>query len=327
MNDQKVSHCHFSLLRPYLSFTLWGAARLARSRADLPSKDDSGSLLAETWEVSTIKNKASYLNNGMPLNSKITFPYLVKWIDTKDYLSVQVHPDNEYAQKNEGKLGKKECWLIKETHSDQASVYVGFKEGVTKELFETYLEQERDLSPLLMKYDVRPGDFFDIRPGTIHAIGPDVTLLEIQQSSDVTYRVWDWGRVDSLGNKRELHVHEALDVLDFSPSQSKIQHMNIFDSLDSFQSGELCQFDDFSMRHFILNNSKSLHLEMKENDVLVVFDGILKIQSNDHKKSSLCQAPHAYFCEREISPSPVLITSENIHRQESVFFILTVKKS
>lgn len=141
------------------------------------------------------------------------FPLLLKLIDARESLSVQVHPDNEYAFKHEGgKLGKTEAWLILETPENGGELVYGIQPGVTMKILQEACKPEGDVRPLLRRVQVRPGDVCYIPAGCVHAIGAGVTLYEIQESSDLTYRFYDWDRVDANGNRRELHLEKALDV-------------------------------------------------------------------------------------------------------------------
>ena len=142
------------------------------------------------------------------------FPLLIKIIDAKRDLSIQVHPSDDYAIANYGKLGKTEMWYILESEED-AFIYLGFNDDYPKEVVEKALN-EGTITELLNKVFVHPGDFYSIPSGTIHAIGKGVTLYEIQENSDLTFRLYDFDRVDKDGNKRELHIDEALAVLDYS---------------------------------------------------------------------------------------------------------------
>ena len=144
------------------------------------------------------------------------FPLLLKLIDATDTLSVQVHPGDAYAAEHEGgKLGKTEAWLILDAPEGAELVY-GIQPGVTLEELRAACEQGAAVEPLLRRVQVRAGDVCFIPSGCVHAIGAGITLYEIQQSSDITYRFYDWDRVDAHGNRRELHLDKALDVTDLS---------------------------------------------------------------------------------------------------------------
>lgn len=139
---------------------------------------------------------------------------LIKLIDSAQSLSIQVHPSDEYALKYENSLGKTEMWIILDA-KEGSHINLGFNQDVKKEEFPELIKDDSILS-YLNKIYVKPGDIYLIKPGTIHAIGEGITLLEIQESSKLTYRVYDFNRIDKNGNKRELHVSKAMDVLNFS---------------------------------------------------------------------------------------------------------------
>lgn len=147
---------------------------------------------------------------------------LIKLIDSAQSLSIQVHPSDEYALKYENSLGKTEIWIILDA-KEGSHINLGFNQNVKKEDFPELIKDDSILS-YLNKIYVKPGDIYLIKPGTIHAIGEGITLLEIQESSKLTYRVYDFNRIDKNGNKRELHVSKAMDVLNFS--KLYIQNLN-----------------------------------------------------------------------------------------------------
>ena len=140
------------------------------------------------------------------------FPILIKLIDAKKALSIQVHPDDSYALSKEGQYGKTEMWIVLEREKD-AFLYFGFQKEYTEDEIRKAIEEEKFPS-LLCKVLVNPGDVFFIPAGTVHAIGSGIVLAEVQQNSNLTYRVYDYGRKDALGNTRELHVEKALKVMD-----------------------------------------------------------------------------------------------------------------
>jgi mannose-6-phosphate isomerase len=226
-------------LRPSLQQKIWGGERLKGLKNSQLAK------LGESWEVSIHPDGQSVLEDGRRLGEVVSeneIPYLVKFIDTSDVLSVQVHPDNEYAARVENTKGKMECWLILDAGAD-AELFLGFNEGVNLEEFKQASLDKKDLTPYLKKYNPKPFDFFFVPPGTIHAIGKDVFLLEVQQSSGITYRVWDWNRVDENGKSRELHPTKAFEVLKLETPQTYIPANEILDIQSS-----LLVTDDFSFR-------------------------------------------------------------------------------
>ena len=204
--------------------TPWGGEKLrtvyGKPIAEVPT--------GESLEVSCIPGLESTDDVGVKLPDLIakygarfagkyageTFPLLLKFIDAAESLSVQVHPDDVYAGANEnGKLGKTEAWLILDAPEGSQLVY-GIKNGTNLAELRTACEAGAAVEPLLRKVDVKPGDVCFIPAGCVHAIGAGIMLYEIQQSSDVTYRFYDWDRVDKNGNRRELHIDKALDVTD-----------------------------------------------------------------------------------------------------------------
>ena len=206
--------------------TPWGGEKLrtvyGKPIAEVPT--------GESLEVSCIPGLESTDDTGVKLPELIakygarfagkyaeeTFPLLLKFIDAAESLSVQVHPDDAYANAHEnGKLGKTEAWLILDAPEGSQLVY-GIKGGTTMAELRTACEAGAAVETLLRKVDVKPGDVCFIPAGCVHAIGAGIMLYEIQQSSDVTYRFYDWDRVDKHGNRRELHIDKALDVTDLN---------------------------------------------------------------------------------------------------------------
>lgn len=222
-------------LRPSYKDYLWGGHRLVEKY----NKEFDGDILAESWELSCHPDGPSYIVNGsyagktlqeyIDLEGKKVlgnncqkfeeFPILAKFIDAKDNLSIQVHPDNEYALKNEGQYGKTEMWYIMDCE-EGAFLYYGFKKEVSKEEFEERIKTDT-LLEVLNAVPVHKGDVLFIEAGTIHAIGKGIVIAEIQQNSNVTYRVYDFGRVGKDGKKRELHIDKAVEVTNRVPISRK----------------------------------------------------------------------------------------------------------
>lgn len=213
-------------LKPGTKDYLWGGRRLI----DEFFKEGEGNILAETWELSCHEDGLSYIENGefkgkslrdfINMKGKTVlgencekfdrFPILVKFIDAKDDLSIQVHPDDEYALKNEGEYGKTEMWYVVDA-GENAFLYYGFKKKLSKEEFRESIENNTLLETLNKIY-VKKGDVFFIEAGTIHAIGKDILVAEIQQNSNITYRVYDFARVGKDGRLRQLHTDKAVEV-------------------------------------------------------------------------------------------------------------------
>ena len=218
-------------LKPSCKDYLWGGHRLVEEYG----KEYDGDVLAETWELSCHPDGPSYIMNGKYAGKTLQqyidaegkevlgthcrrfrdFPILTKFIDARDNLSIQVHPDNRYALKNEGQYGKTEMWYVMDAGKD-AFLYYGFKKEISKEEFEERIQNDT-LLEVLNAVPVQKGDVLFIESGTIHAIGKDILIAEIQQNSNVTYRVYDYGRVGKDGKKRDLHIEKALAVTNRVP--------------------------------------------------------------------------------------------------------------
>ena len=186
--------------------------------------------VSECWELSVRDNDSSIIASGKDKGKLLSevinkedigpvmdrfpyFPLLIKLIDAKENLSIQVHPSDDYALKYENSFGKSEMWHI--ISADESSgLYVGLNKDYSKEDIKKALE-EGTILECLNFFKVKPGDTFVINPGTIHAIGKGVRLIEIQQNSNLTYRLYDYNRRDSNGNPRELHINKALEVINY----------------------------------------------------------------------------------------------------------------
>lgn len=206
-------------LYPACKSIIWGGDKLKQYYG----KKTDANPLAETWELSFHKDGLTCLADGTPLSSVATeadlgenckgfsfFPVLVKLIDANAKLSVQVHPADEYALKHENSLGKTEMWYIVDA-DEGAGIYLGFKENLTREEFENAIAN-KTLTDYLQFIPVKAGECYFIPAGTIHAICEGCLICEIQQNSNITYRVYDYGRKGADGKERELHVAKALDV-------------------------------------------------------------------------------------------------------------------
>jgi mannose-6-phosphate isomerase len=205
-------------LRLYPAFKdyVWGGKRLMEKYEDvrLPR-------IAEAWVASAHKDGESISEDGRTLSEilkpveKTETPILIKLIDAKNNLSVQVHPDDDYAYKNENSPGKTEMWYILDA-DEGAGIYYGFKNEITKEDLLKSIENEA-LTELLRFVPVKKGQSYFIPAGTVHAIGAGLLIAEIQQCSNITYRVYDYGRVDDKGLPRPLHIEKALEVASLCP--------------------------------------------------------------------------------------------------------------
>lgn len=250
-------------LTPSIHRTIWGGKKLEHLK-NLPQLDGADPY-GETWEISILP-KGPSLCGGVKfeINESIEeLPYMVKLIDTGAALSIQVHPDDEYARLHENSSGKAECYVILEAEKN-AILYLGMKPGVTKESFLEGLNNKKNMSEFLNAFTVKPGDFFFTPPGTIHAIGSGITMAEVQQSSGITYRVWDWDRLDSEGKPRELHIAKSLDVINFDSKANVKSYFkaaeNLFQKTGKVDLVEHVTFN-FSLVNLKTNQSIMLPLE------------------------------------------------------------------
>ena len=250
-------------LSPSVQRKIWGGKKLEKLK-NIPANPSAIEDVGETWEISIHKDGPSFVNEKALSLSESELPYLVKLIDTSDELSVQVHPGDEYAKKHENSLGKSECWLILDAEAG-AGIYLGLKDGVTKESFEAGLKNADRMNEYLNFYEVKAGDFFFVPFGSIHAIGRGITLAEVQQSSGITYRVWDWNRVDSKGNPRELHVKKSLDVINFDPDANSKNHFKARNTL-FLKKGliHLLTHECFSVSIATLEAGEEMIVDLKE---------------------------------------------------------------
>jgi mannose-6-phosphate isomerase len=223
--------------KPILKDRIWGGTKLKTYL----NKSINSDITGESWELSTVTNDISIVEKG-PLKGKNInelidlysesflgknvveqfgnqFPLLFKFIDAQQDLSIQLHPNDELAKKRHNSFGKTEMWYIMQA-DENARIVVGFKEDSNKEEYLENLER-KSLVSILNEIPVKKGNVFFLETGTIHAIGAGIVIAEIQQTSDVTYRVYDWDRVDANGKGRELHTELALDAINYSTTETK----------------------------------------------------------------------------------------------------------
>lgn len=226
----------FIKFEPILKDKIWGGKKLMNLLNKKSERNDVG----ESWEISDVEGATSIVSNGTlkgkGLQQLISeykkelvgdkvynhfgekFPLLIKFIDAKEALSIQLHPHDELAKKRHNSFGKTEMWYVMQA-DEKANLIVGFEKDITKEEYIHHLEN-KSLTDILNIDEVSSGDVYFIPTGRVHAIGAGVLLAEIQQTSDVTYRVYDWDRQDSEGNYRDLHTDEALDAIDYKAESS-----------------------------------------------------------------------------------------------------------
>ncbi len=258
------------LLKPAGKDYLWGGSRLK----DDFSKDMDLTPLAETWECSTHPDGPSVVASGAYAGRLLSevlsrhpeymgthprtdggLPILIKFIDARKDLSVQVHPDDEYAREYEhGSLGKTEMWYVLDAARDAKLVY-GFYHDISREKLKKSLE-DGTVERYLQKVKVQKDDLFYIEPGTVHAIGAGVLIAEIQESSNLTYRMYDYGRVDKNGRPRELHIAQALEVASRRGSRTPRQPMRVLKYRKGCATELLCRCKYFQVERQLINTER-----------------------------------------------------------------------
>ena len=268
--------------KPILKERIWGGRKLSQV---LHKKGDFSKPTGESWEISGVAGDESVVSNGFLAGNTLAelleiymgdlvgdavydrygndFPLLFKFIDANDNLSIQVHPDDETATERHNCFGKTEIWYIIDAEPD-AQLISGFCTETDKEKYLQYLEN-KSLSSLLNKEKVRKGDAIFIPAGHVHSIGKGILLAEVQQSSDITYRIYDYDRTDAQGNTRELQVEQALDVINFSPScDTKIVYKN-----RQNDSSEIVKSEFFTVNKLCFD--RPLLRDYAQNDSFVVY--------------------------------------------------------
>lgn len=258
------------LLKPVGKDYLWGGQRLNFDYA----KEIDMSPLAETWECSIHPDGLSIIDSGVYKGKTLKwllethpemcgrryrnpdlFPILIKFIDANKDLSVQVHPSDEYAKANEfGQNGKTEMWYVIDAAPGSYITY-GLKHTVSKtEILE--LIEKNQLENVLQRVPVKANDVFFVTPGTIHAIGAGILIAEVQENSNLTYRLYDYNRTDADGNKRVLHIDKALDVADLSVNGEPVQPMRVLKYRPGCAVELLCRCKYFQVERMLVNTER-----------------------------------------------------------------------
>jgi mannose-6-phosphate isomerase len=280
--------------QPILKDKIWGGQKLQQ----ILNKPTSSTEAGESWEISDVEGDTSVVSNGTMAGTSLKslmelhttdllghknfqqfgtkFPLLIKFIDAKSDLSVQLHPNDALAKARHNSFGKTEMWYVVQADPD-SNLIVGFNQPMTKELYLKHLEA-KTLESILNFDTVEAGDTYFIEVGRIHAIGAGVLLAEIQQTSDITYRVYDWDRVDSKGNRRELHNDIALEAFDFDmPDNYRVNY-----SRDAQTSTELVSCPYFTTN--VLEVKTSLLVENNHDSFMIYMcvegSAIVKIEGH-----------------------------------------------
>lgn len=273
---------------------LWGGTRL---RDEYGKKIDM-TPLAESWECSVHPDGPSFVANGQYKGKTLkevldehpeyigtkangVFPILAKFIDAKKDLSVQVHPDDEYALAHEGDNGKTEMWYIIDAEEGASLIY-GFKHKVTKEILERAIERG-ELDKHLQKVEVHKGDLYFVPAGTVHGIGKGILLAEIQESSNVTYRVYDYDRVDKNGKKRQLHFDKAVQVMDMGVVPDIKQKKRLVKYYPGCSRELLCRCKYFETERIQVTKGFSFSVREESFQVLMCLDGYGQVEVDGDK--------------------------------------------
>ena len=276
---------------PYLKPVLWGGDKIAPFKGVESDCDNIG----ESWEISGVPGHESVVSEGPDKGLKLpqlvakygealmgrrvmekygaTFPLLIKLIDAKKDLSVQVHPDDELARRRHDSLGKTEMWYIVDTEPG-ARIYAGLSREITPDDY-TRLVEEKKIMDVVASHESAPGDIFFLPAGRIHAIGAGNLLAEIQETSDITYRVYDFDRRDANGNPRELHTELAKDAIDYTV------YPEYKGSYDKTAKGEtdLVECGHFDVRRVIVEGENPVTVELDSFVVIMCLDGQCEIDA------------------------------------------------
>lgn len=294
-------------LKPIFKDYIWGGNRL-REEFGFESEYD---IMAEGWMLAARNDGENTVIggqfDGQPFSKVINdnpdylgangrqfpfFPLLIKLIDAKNDLSVQVHPDDKYAMKAAGEFGKTECWYILDCDED-AELIFGFNKEISKEEFRKSIEEGTFLQ-YVNREKVKKGDLFFIEAGTLHAIGKGILLAEIQQNSNLTYRVYDYGRLGADGKPRPLHIENAIDVTDCVPPKADAKGAGVPKEFNGFTKQALIKCDLFTVEKYTAHGGFTLTADDTSFLSLLVTDGSGKIGDFEVKKGDSLFVPASF---------------------------------
>jgi mannose-6-phosphate isomerase len=275
-----MSIFQFLKFEPILKDKIWGGEKLAT----LLNKQSARKDIGESWEVSDVEGDTSIVVNGELKGQNLKqliaefkadlvgekiythfgekFPLLIKFIDAKEALSIQLHPHDDLAKKRHNSFGKTEMWYVMQA-DDKANLIVGFQKEVTSKEYIEHLEN-KTLLHILNVDEVENGDVYFIPTGRVHAIGAGVLLAEIQQTSDITYRVYDWDRPNPDGTFRDLHTEEAIDAIDYSAQNS---YKTVY-SKEQNKASEIVSCPYFTTNVLPINGEIFINHEEKDSFVI-----------------------------------------------------------
>jgi mannose-6-phosphate isomerase len=279
---------------PILKERIWGGTKL-QSVLNKPITSD---ITGESWELSTVSGDVSVIANGSLKGKALTdaindfpeeilgtkvhkrfgtqFPLLFKFLDAREDLSIQVHPNDELAKKRHNSFGKTEMWYIMQA-DPEARIIVGFKENSSPKHYLKNLE-DKTLLNILDQVPAKKGDVFFLETGTVHAIGAGIVLAEIQQTSDITYRIYDFDRKDADGKTRELHVEEALDAINYTVVHAKKEY-----GKEVNLSNKMVDCPYFTTNFLPLDGKAEIHKTGTSFTVYMCVDGAFTLEANGRK--------------------------------------------
>ena len=278
--------------------SIWGGNILVESYSKPFDKDKN---IGESWEICDLKNDKNIISNGEFKDKNISFaiaklgekllgsncknqqyfPLLIKFIDARDKLSIQVHPDEEYANKKHNKHGKNEMWYIMEA-DENAKLLVGLKKGIDKNKLKEAIENKENIEDMFNYFDIKKGDAFYIPNGCIHAIMGNSLIAEIQTPSDVTYRLYDWNRTDKNEKSRELHIEDSFNVIkDIDAFQLKSKKENLLKE-DNIEINNIFSNEYFRTEEYIVKNEYTSKTNHETFEIILVMEGNGTIKSNEN---------------------------------------------
>ena len=281
-------------LNPVFKEYLWGGTKLKTKYG----KAYAGDCLAESWECSVHPDGLSIIGNGRYKGQTLLsvlqthpqfygtkrtrcegLPILVKLIDAKQDLSIQVHPDDAYARMYEHQNGKSEMWYVVDADPDAFLIY-GFAHPVTAQQLCEAIES-KTLPKHLQKVPVHKGDVFYVPAGTVHGIGAGVLIAEVQESSNVTYRVYDYERTDQHGKKRELHFDKAVEVMNMNPSQDVFQKPRMIHYYPGYCREIICRCEYFETERIQISQSMLFFVSEQSFQIVLCLDGEIELCNQD----------------------------------------------
>lgn len=290
-------------LKPAFKDYLWGGNKLKKDF----HKETDLDIVAESWELSTHKDGQSVVVTGPHAGKTLTeyleavgkdalgtkgnafefFPILIKFIDAKGNLSIQVHPDNEYALRVEKEYGKTEMWYILDCE-EGASLYYGTNQEISKEEFRERIENNTVLD-VLKKVPVHKGDVFFIASGTIHAIGEGIVICEIQQNSNTTYRVYDFGRVGADGKPRQLHIDKAIEVSNLSPLPDNFKPQGELEVNKGYTRALMASCEYFTTYIYEVEDECTINVDDESFASIVIVDGEEAVVESSDTMLGVCK--------------------------------------